>query len=59
MPVIEVKRLLARLLDECSLCMKAFVENVALIVDDNGQLTEEQTEAIFVSMYETHQDHDV
>lgn len=48
------RKVLQNLLVECVKCAEEFYDNAALIMDDNGDLTDEQVEAVMVHLHEKH-----
>lgn len=56
---IDMRTLLLNFLAECSACSRVFYDNVPLIADDYGELTDEQVEAVFIDLCDRHQGHDV
>ena len=57
MPVTEIRTLLKNFLNECDECQKHFLENVEMITDDSGILTDDQAAAVLVMMNDFHQEH--
>jgi hypothetical protein len=53
---IEAKDLLRGLLQECPACAAYYYDNVAVITAE-GELTEEQAEAILIDLFERHEAH--
>lgn len=49
--------LLKRLLDECELCKNEFQANIGTIVEEGESLTDEQVEAVFISLSDQHREH--
>jgi hypothetical protein len=52
-----MRNLLFALLQECETCDDVFKDNVALIAGDNGELTDEQIEAVLIHLADLHRAH--
>lgn len=57
MQVIDMRKSLVTLLRECCVCSAEFRENVALILDDRGNLTDDQVSWVLNHMVKLHFTH--